>query len=99
MCAFLRRRTSISRGAGDQASARRSLLPFECFYLAVASLTRTQRRDSDSLEAFHVAHVGAVCAASSSTFAGAVTGLPGVLLAGQSARTEQLHQALFGAGR
>ena len=53
-----------SGSAGQQASARGSLLPVECFHPATASAAGAQGRNSDSAEAFHVAHVGAVRAAS-----------------------------------
>ena len=77
-----------SGSAGQQASARRSLLPVECIHLAIASAAGAERRNSHSAEAFHGAHVGAVRAASTAAISQYAAGLSGLFLARQSARTE-----------
>ncbi len=85
--------------AGYEATPRRSLLPVECVYDVVAAAARAEGRNSYSAEAFHVAHVGIVRAGAAAAFASVDGGMPAPFLAGQSARTEQLHQALPGVGR
>ena len=52
-----------SGGAGQQASARRSLLPAECIHAPVTAAAGAQGRNSRSAEAFHGSHGGAVRAA------------------------------------
>ena len=84
---------------GQQASARRSLLPPECLHHAVAAAAGAQGRNPDPAEAFHVSHGGAVCAASAAAFSQHAAGVSGLFLARQFARAEQLHQAIPGAGR
>ena len=48
-----------SGSAGQQAPARRSLLPAECFHAAASAAARAQGRNSYPAQALHVAHVGA----------------------------------------
>ncbi len=82
----------------QQASARRSLLPIERLHPFAASATRSQGRNPDPAEAFHVAHVGIVRADPIATFGSVDGGVSAPFLAGQPARTEQLHQALSSSG-
>ena len=88
-----------SRSPRQQAAARRSLLPAERFHDDAASAARAQGRNSNPVEAFHVAHVRVLCAFPAAAFAAPDGGLPEAFLARQPARIEQLHQALLGSGR
>ena len=55
------------------------------FTLHIAAAARPQGRNPDSAEALHVAHGGALRARATAAVAVVVAGLPGSLLAGQSA--------------
>jgi CheY-like chemotaxis protein len=58
-----------SRSARQQAPARGSLLPAERVHHVAASAARSQGRNSHPAEAFHVAHVGILCASPVAAFA------------------------------
>src|SRR5262249_43511827 len=88
-----------SRSAGDQAAARRSLLPPECVHSELAAVAGAQGRDSDPAEAFYVANGGAICTPAAATVTDPDDGVPRSCLAGKPARVEQLHQAVSDSGR
>ena len=90
---------NIPGSPGQQASARRSLLPAECLHHAAAAAAGAQGRNSHPAEAFHVSHGGAVCSTPAAAFSQHAAGVSGLFLARQPARAEQLHQAIPGAGR
>ncbi len=88
-----------SRSFGDQAPARRSLLPPERIHLEPAAAARSQRRNSNSAEALHDSHGRALRAGSTASFTESVAGLPESLLAWQFARAEQFSEAISDSRR
>ena len=87
-----------SAGSGCKTAARRSLLSPQCVHAVTAAAARAEGRDSDSAEAFHDAHGRALRAPAAAAFSRDARGLPGAFLAGQSARAEQLSEALLNSG-
>ena len=79
---------NIPGSTGQQAAARRSLLPAQRFYSAIAAAARAERRNSYPAQALYGAHVGALCAASAAALSQYAASHTGLFLARQPSRAE-----------